>query len=71
VQALRESTSRRPAFLPMYGYANRKCGPANGTRDPLSAKVLVLDAGGIRVAIVTADVGSLVSENLRRDVPRS
>jgi neutral ceramidase len=56
------------SFLPMYGYANRKCGPANGTRDPLSAKVLVLDDGGTRVAIVTADVGSLVSEHLRRDV---
>jgi neutral ceramidase len=55
-------------FMPMYGYANRKCGPANGTHDPLFAKVLVLEAGGSRVAIVTADVGSLVSENLRRDV---
>ena len=29
-------------FMPMYGYANRKCGPANGTHDPLFAKVLVL-----------------------------
>lgn len=56
------------ALMPMYGYANRKCGPANGTRDPLSAKVLVLDAAGTRIAIVTADVGSLVSENLRREV---
>src|ERR687897_1794481 len=56
------------AFMPMYGYANRKCGPANGTHDPLFAKVLVLEAGDSRMAIVTADVGSLVSENLRRDV---
>jgi neutral ceramidase len=56
------------AFMTMYGYANRKCGPANGTHDPLSAKALVLAAGGTRIAIVTADVGSLVSENLRRDV---
>jgi neutral ceramidase len=55
-------------LMTMYGYANRKCGPANGTHDPLFAKVLVLDAGGTRVAIVTADVGSLVSENLRREV---
>jgi len=55
-------------FMPMYGYANRKCGPANGTHDPLFAKVLVLEAGGSRMALVTADVGSLVSENLRRDV---
>ena len=56
------------AFMPMYGYANRKCGPANGTHDPLFAKVLVLEAGDSRMALVTADVGSLVSENLRRDV---
>jgi neutral ceramidase len=54
--------------MPMYGYANRKCGPANGTHDPLFAKVLVLEAGGSRMAIVTADVGSLVSDTLRRDV---
>jgi neutral ceramidase len=54
--------------MPMYGYANRKCGPSNGTHDPLFAKVLVLEAGGSRMALVTADVGSLVSENLRRNV---
>ena len=55
-------------LMQMYGYANRKCGPANGTHDPLFAKALVLDAGGSRLAIVTMDVGSMVSENLRRDV---
>ena len=55
-------------LMPMYGYSNRKCGPANGTHDPLFAKVLVLEAGGSRMAVVTADVGSLVSDNLRRDV---
>jgi neutral ceramidase len=54
--------------MPMYGYANRKCGPANGTHDPLFAKVLVLEAGGSRMAIVTVDLGSLVSDTLRRDV---
>ena len=56
------------SFMPMYGYANRKCGPANGTHDPLFAKVLVLEAGDSRMALVTADLGSLVSDNLRRDV---
>lgn len=56
------------ALMPMYGYSNRKCGPANGTHDPLFAKALVLEAGGSRMAVVTADVGSLVSDNLRRDV---
>ena len=55
-------------LMPMYGYSNRKCGPANGTHDPLFAKVLVLEAGGSRMAVVTADVGSLVSDNLRREV---
>jgi neutral ceramidase len=54
--------------MPMYGYANRKCGPANGTHDPLFAKVLVLEAGESRMALVTVDLGSLVSDNLRRDV---
>ena len=54
--------------MPMYGYSNRKCGPSNGTHDPLFAKVLVLEAAGSRIAIVTADLGSLVSDNLRREV---
>ncbi len=56
------------SFGPMYGYANRKCGPANGTHDPLFAKALVLAAGDSRLAIVALDLGSIVSENLRRDV---
>ena len=54
--------------MQMYGYANRKCGPSNGTHDSLFAKVLVLEAGDSRMALVTSDLGSLVSENLRRDV---
>lgn len=54
--------------MQMYGYANRKCGPSNGTHDPLFAKALVLEAGDTRLAIVTMDLGSIVSENLRRDV---
>ena len=56
------------SFGPMYGYANRKCGPANGKHDPLFAKALVLSTGDARVAIVTLDLGSIVSENLKRDV---
>lgn len=55
-------------FMQMYGYENRKCGPANGTHDPLYAKVLVLEAGDSRLAIVTMDVGSMVSQDLPRDV---
>jgi hypothetical protein len=56
------------AFGPMYGYANRKCGPADGVHDPLFARVLVLAAGESRLAIATLDLGSIVSENLERDV---
>jgi neutral ceramidase len=55
-------------LMQMYGYANRKCGPANGTHDPLFAKALVLEAGESRMAIVTLDLGSMVSENLRTEV---
>jgi hypothetical protein len=54
--------------MPMFGYANRKCGDSNGVHDPLMAKALVLASGGVRVAIVTADIGSLVSDKLRQDV---
>ena len=57
-----------PELMPMYGYANRKCGPANGTHDPLHAKALVLEAGGSRLAIVTLDLGSIVADNLRKEV---
>jgi len=39
------------AYMPMYGYANRKCGPANGTHDPLFAKAAVLEAGDSRIAL--------------------
>src|SRR2546427_11598313 len=55
-------------FGPMYGYANRKCGPGTGVHDPLFAKVLLLEAGGSRMVIVTLDLGSIVSQNLRRRV---
>ncbi len=54
--------------MPMYGYSNRRCGPSNGIHDPLFAKVLVLEAGESRMAIVTLDLGSIVSNNLRRGV---
>src|SRR5215472_1693700 len=57
-----------PTFMPMYGYANRKCGPANGTHDPLFAKALVLATGDARIGIVTLDLGSIVAPNLRQEV---
>src|SRR5262249_14418936 len=42
--------------IPMWGYSNRK-GPATGTLDPLYARVLLLEAGRTRVALVTVDLG--------------
>ncbi len=55
-------------FMEMFGYANRKCGPANGTHDPLFAKALVLATGDARLAIVTLDLGSMVSAHLKDEV---
>jgi Neutral/alkaline non-lysosomal ceramidase, N-terminal len=40
----------------MYGFANRK-GGADGVRDPLMARVLVLEAGEKRLALVALDLG--------------
>jgi hypothetical protein len=54
--------------MPMYGYENRKCGNSNGTHDPLYAKALVLDNGDSRIAIVTLDLGSIVSERLKDEM---
>ena len=45
-----------PAGLPMWGYSNRK-GPSTSTLDPLYARVLVLEVGSQRLALVTVDLG--------------
>ena len=45
-----------PLGLTMYGYGGRKAG-ATGVRDPLMARVLVLEAGETRVAFVGLDLG--------------
>jgi Neutral/alkaline non-lysosomal ceramidase, N-terminal len=45
-----------PPGVRMWGYANRK-GPATGTLDPLYARVLVLEAGDKRLALVALDLG--------------
>jgi hypothetical protein len=42
--------------LHMYGYANRK-GGATGVRDPLMARVLMLEVDEKRLAIVVLDLG--------------
>jgi len=54
--------------MEMYGYRNRKCGPSSGTHDPLWAKVLILATGESKLAIVTMDLGSMVSPKLRDDI---
>ena len=48
-----------PPGLPMYGYLDRIKNNhlATGTLDPLEARVLVLEAGDRRVALVTLDLG--------------
>ena len=53
---------------PMYGYNNRRCGPANGTHDALHAKALVLEIGDSRMAIVTLDLGRIASRTLFKRV---
>ena len=53
-------------FGPMYGYRNRKCGPAVGVHDALHAKALVLQAGKTRMAIVTMDLGSIAGAAVHR-----
>lgn len=54
--------------MPMYGYSNRRCGPSNGTHDRLHAKALVLASGESKLAIVTLDLGSFVSEKLVTEI---
>ena len=53
----------------LWGYSDR-AGPATGTRDPLFAKVLLLDDGRHRLALVTLDLGrtfGVDSMNVVRD----
>lgn len=42
--------------LPLWGFEDRTA-PATGTRDPLYARVLVLESGGTRIALVALDLG--------------
>lgn len=53
----------------LWGYSDRS-GPATGTHDPLFAKILVLDDGQDRLALVTLDLGrpfGLPSMNVVRE----
>src|SRR5580658_10018789 len=53
-----------PPGLPMYGFFNRitKHEVSTGTLDPLYARVLVLQAGEKRLALVTLDLGRTFNE---------
>ena len=63
-----------PPGLPMYGYFER-AEAAKGTLDPLWARVLELEAGGRRMALVTLDLGRVFGpvslERLREAVKNS
>lgn len=53
--AKRDITPQVP--IPMWGYAARRALPGTSTRDPLFAKVLVVEAGGDRLALIGLDLG--------------
>lgn len=46
-----------PAGLPMWGYGARHDLPATGTKNPLFAKCVVIEAGGDKLAIMGMDLG--------------
>jgi len=52
-----------PPGIEMWGYSSRS-GPAQGTLDPLMARVLVLDDESSRIAVVTLDLGRTFAETL-------
>ncbi len=54
-----------PIGLPMYGYRSRTS-PSQGVLDPLYARVLALEAGETRLAIVTLDLGQVTKPWLER-----
>src|SRR5215469_16943963 len=60
--------------LPMYGYRSRSS-PSQGVLDPLYARVLALEAGETRLAIVTLDLGQIFAnhwlDRLREAVHKS
>jgi len=63
-----------PTGLSMYGYGNRK-GVSTGVLDPLMARVLVLEVGEKRLALVVLDLGRVLApawvEHLRANARKS
>jgi neutral ceramidase len=58
--ARRDITPREP--VPMWGYGDRHDKLSTGTRDPLHADALVIEAGGKKLAIVGLDLGRAPAE---------
>src|SRR4051812_558351 len=46
-----------PVGYPMWGYAARHDAPSQSVLDPLQARALVLEAGGVKLAVVSLDLG--------------
>src|SRR5438477_1148630 len=45
-----------PVGYPMWGYAARHDAPSQGVLDPLQARALVLEAAGVKLAVVSLDL---------------
>ena len=58
--ARREITPREP--VPMWGYGDRPDALSEGVLDPLYADALVIDAGGVKLAVVGLDLGRAPAE---------
>jgi neutral ceramidase len=75
--AVAEADITPPPGLPMYGFLDRieQNHLSTGTLDPLYARVLVLEVGEQRLALVTLDLGRTFNDttlaNLRQQVRRS
>ncbi len=64
--AKRDITPQEP--VPMWGYGERHAQLSNGTLDPLQASVVVIQAGGRKLAIVGLDLGRSPSEQLLQNI---
>jgi len=56
-----------PLGMPLSGYGNRINEPSTGVHDPVFARALVMESGGKRVAIVSADL-LMMSLELKKDL---
>jgi hypothetical protein len=56
-----------PRYVPLAGYSRRHGKPSAGARDPVGARALVLQGGGVTVALVSCDL-LIVDERLSASV---